>query len=234
MAAASKPRRSTGRAAEAGLTLRFAAVLSVAALAAFALVGSARADGDPASDVLYTQRVFLPFESPVPKPVSSRLDAVVQSARSSRYPIKVAVIGTPADLGTAYALWKKPQEYARFLGQELVFLYKGTLLIVMPSGFGVYHYRHSVAPELRALVKLSVERNGIDGLVDSAVTAVARLAAANGHPVPVPPPAKASDSGSGSGSQLLERSIIGAAGAAFVILIVVVPVVHRRRARTAR
>ena len=206
--------------------------MSVATLAAFALAGGARADGDPASDVLYTQRVFLPFESPVPKPVSSRLDTVVQRARSSGYQIKVAVIGAPADLGTAYALWKKPQEYARFLGQELVFLYKGPLLIVMPSGFGVYHYRHSVAVERRALQELEVEQNGIDGLVNSAVTAVSRLAAANGHRVTVPPPAKVSDSG--SGSQLVDRFIIGAAGVAFVILIIVLPVVHRRRERAAR
>jgi hypothetical protein len=233
VAAASKPRRSTGRAAEGHLSLRLAAVASVAVLAALALAGAARADGDPASDVLYTQWVFLPFESPIAKPVSDRLDTIVQSARSSGYPIKVAVIGAPADLGTAYALWKKPQEYARFLGQELVFLYKGPLLIVMPDGYGVYHYRHSVEVEQHALEKLVVAQNGIDGLVNSAVTAVARLAAANGHRVPVPPPAKVSDS-SGSGSQLLDRLIIGAAGAAFVILIVVLPVVHRRRERTAR
>jgi hypothetical protein len=204
------------------------------ALAALALVPPALADGDPASDVLYTQWFSLPFESPVPKPVSQRLDDVVQQARANGYPIKVAVIGQPADLGTAYALWKKPQEYARFLGQELVFLYKGPLLIVMPNGFGVYHFRQSVAKERKALAGVTVYQNGINGLVDSGVVAVARLAAADGHPVRTPPLAKFSNSGSGSGSQLLDRLIIGAAGAAVVILLVVVPVVHRRRARTAR
>lgn len=234
MAPASEPSCPPCRAAEGRLILRAAVVASAATLAALALVPAALADGDPASDVLYTQRVFLPFESPVPKPVSSRLDDVVQRSRASGYPIKVAVIGQPADLGTAYALWKKPQEYARFLGQELVFLYKGPLLIVMPNGFGVYRYKHSVAKEQRALAGIAVEQNGIDGLVNSAVVGAARLAAANGHPVSVPPPAKVSDSGSGSGSQLLDRLIIAAAGTAVVILLVVVPVVHRRRARTAR
>jgi hypothetical protein len=234
VAPAPEPSRSPRRAAEGRLTLRAAVVASAAALAALALVPAALADGDPASDVLYTQSVFLPFESPVPKPVSARLDDVVRQSRSNGYPIKVAVIGMPADLGTAYALWKKPQEYARFLGQELVFLYKGPLLIVMPKGFGVYHFRHSVAKEQKALAGVGVNQTGIDGLVNSAVVGVARLAAANGKPVRVPPPAKVSDSGSGSGSQLLDRLIIAAAGAAVVIILVVVPVVHRRRARTAR
>jgi hypothetical protein len=234
VAAASKSNRRTGRAPEAGLTLRLAAVASVAALAAFAFAGAARADGDPASDVLYTQWVFLPFESPVPKEVSQRLDQVVQSARSDGYPIKVAVIGAPADLGTAYALWQKPRQYASFLGQELVFLYKGPLLIVMPNGFGVFHYRHPVTVERKVLAALPLPQEGIVGLVNAAVDAVGRLAATSGHPVPVPPPAKVSSSDSGSGSELLDRLIIAAAGAAFVILIVVVPVVHRRRARTAR
>ena len=234
MAPASTPSRSTRRAPEGRLILRAAAAAGVAALAALALVPTALADGDPASDVLYTQSVFLPFESPVPKPVSQRLDDVVQRSRAKGYPIKVAVIGQPADLGTAYALWKKPQEYARFLGQELVFLYKGPLLIVMPNGFGVYHYKHSVAKEQHALAGVPVEQNDVDGLVNSGVTGVARLAAANGHAVSVPPPAKVSETDSGSGSQLLERLIIASAGAAVVILLVVVPVVHRRRTRTAR
>src|SRR5262249_1236048 len=164
----------------------------------------------------------------------ARLDDVVNQSRANGDPIKVAVIGQPADLGTAYALWKKPQEYARFLGQELVFLYKGPLLIVMPNGFGIYHYKHSVAKEQRALAGVPIDQNGIEGLATPAVVGVARLAAANGRPVRVPPPAKVSDSGSGSGSQLVDRLIIAAAGAAVVILLVVVPVVHRRRARTAR
>jgi hypothetical protein len=160
------------------------------------------------------------------------LHRVVQSARSAGYPIKVAVIDQPADLGTAYALWQKPQQYARFLGQELVFLYKGPLLIVMPNGYGIFHYKHPVAAERAVLDKLRVG-SGPDGRVNSAVKAVARLSAATGHPVPVPPPAKLSGERSGS-SQTIDRLIIAAAGAAVVILIVAVPVAHRWRARAAR
>ena len=224
--------RAHGCAPKAGLTLRLAVALSVATVLALSASAVARADGDPASDVLYTQWVFLPFESPVPKEESNRLQQVVQSARSAGYPIKVAIIDQPADLGTAYALWKKPQQYARFLGQELVFLYKGPLLIVMPNRYGIFNYKHSVAAERAILDKLRV-RNGPDGHVESAVTAVAQLAAAAGHPVPVPPPAKLSGESSG-GSQTIDRLIIVAAAAAFAILIVAAPVVHRWRARAAR
>jgi hypothetical protein len=166
VAIAAKPVRARRRAAEAGLTLRFVALVALATCVAFSFSPVARADGDPASDVLYTQWVFLPFESPVPKEEADRLQQVVQSARSAGYPIKVAIIDQPADLGTAYALWQKPQQYARFLGQELVFLYKGPLLIVMPNGLGIYHYKHSVAAERAILDRLRV-REGPDGHVGS-------------------------------------------------------------------
>jgi hypothetical protein len=231
VALGSRSVRASGRIAEAGLTLRLPAVLAVAIVAALAASTTARADGDPASDVLYTQWVFLPFESPVPKEVSDRLQQVVQSARSNGYPIKVAIIGAPADLGTAYALWQKPQQYAKFLGLELVFLYKGPLLIVMPNGFGIFHYKHRVDAERAVLARLRVAA-GPEGLVNSAVSTVVRLAAAAGHPVPLPPPAKLT--GEGSGSQTIDRLIIAAAGTALVVLVVVVPLAHRWRARAAR
>ena len=234
MAAAPRPsRRTCDRSSEAGLIRRLALVATVAAVVAASSAPAASADGDPASDVLYTQWVFFPFEASIRKPVSQRLEQVVQSARSDGYPIKVAIITIPADLGTAYVLWRKPQQYAEFLGQELVFLYKGRLLIVMPDGFGVFHYKHSVAAERSVLARLTVAQ-GTEGMVDSATTAVAKLATAASHPIPVPPPAVLSGPAGGSGSKLLDRLIIAAAGAAFVILLVVVPVVHRRRARAAR
>lgn len=232
MAPSPSPKRTRHRVAAAGLTRL--AVIVIAATVGLTAVATARADGDPASDVLYTQYVFLPFEAPIPKEVASRLDQTVQSSRSAGYTIKVAIIGAPADLGTAYVLWRKPQRYARFLGQELVYLYKGPLLIVMPNAFGFFHYKHGVTAERKLLAKLRVA-GGQDsvGLVNSAVTAVAKLAAASGHPVPVPPPANV-ESPSGGGSQLMDRIIIGIAAAAFIVLVVVVPTLYRRRARATQ
>jgi hypothetical protein len=226
--AAAAQARTAGSAAEAGL--KTAAVAVLAAALALSAAGTARADGDPASDVLYTQWASTPFGAAIPPEVTRRLDDVVQSARAAGYPIKVAVIASPPDLGTAYVLWRKPQEYAHFLGQELVFLYKGRLLVVMPNGYGLWRYKHDTTAERRALPKPSASSSA-SALVDSAVTAVARLAAANGHPVTVPPPARVSSSGSG-GSKLMDRVIIGVAAAAFIVLAVLVPTLVRRRPRT--
>ena len=47
------------------------------------------------------------------------------------------MIGNKTDLGAVPQLWGKPQTYARFLGSELRFIYKDTLLVVMPQGFGI-------------------------------------------------------------------------------------------------
>ncbi len=61
-----------------------------------------------------------------------------EAAAKSGYPLRVAVIASPADLGSVTPLWRQPQAYAGFLGEELSLLYKGTLLVVMPDGFGLY------------------------------------------------------------------------------------------------
>ena len=49
------------------------------------------------------------------------------------------------------ALWGQPRTYAHFLGQELAFLYKGPLLIVMPSGLGFNHGRQPTTREYAVL-----------------------------------------------------------------------------------
>lgn len=154
--------------------------------------------------------MFIPFNAPIPKANVDRLKTVVESARASGYPVKVALIGAPTDLGSAYTLWRKPQEYARFLGQELVFLYKGRLLVVMPNGFG-FSKGGRPSPDAAALRGLKVEPGEV-GLANAAVTAVARLARAAGHPIPVPPEPKGS-------SSAMDRVIIGAAALAGVVLI---------------
>ena len=61
--------------------------------------------------------------------------------------VKVAVIATSDDLGAIPSLMNKPDDYAKFLGQELAGFYIGPLLIVMPSGWGVYDGGRSVAAE---------------------------------------------------------------------------------------
>jgi cytochrome oxidase Cu insertion factor (SCO1/SenC/PrrC family) len=154
-----------------------AAVLAVAA-------PSARADGDPASDYLYTQRVFLPSGASA----AQERAATALAAQSDRLgaPIKVAVIGSVYDLGSITPLWRRPATYARFLGTELSYVYHGPLLIVMPNGFGLYDHRRPTATLQRALGGLQIQP-GVAGLVRTAQAAIRRLAAARGHPLPNAP-----------------------------------------------
>lgn len=168
---------------------------------------------------MYINWVFVPFNSSIPKDDVTRLKTVVDNARAAHYPIKVALIGAPSDLGTAFALWRKPQQYARFLGLELQFLYKGPLLIVMPNGYGFFR-KTGQAPETRALHSLHVAA-GPAGLARSAVNAVAALARAAGHPVAVP---QVKTTSSGLSDRLF--IILGAV----VIVVVFIAVEVRRRA----
>ena len=98
-------------------SLRSAAVLAFA-LAAIA-PGIARADGDPASNVLYTQGIFVPQDAGVPAADVTRLAALVRESRRAGYPVKVAIVASSYDLGSVTALWRRPQTYAHFLGVEL-------------------------------------------------------------------------------------------------------------------
>jgi hypothetical protein len=154
------------------------ATLLVLACAWFAPAASA--DGDPASDVLATQTLFLPQDAGATPAQRAELSALLAAAGHSGYPLRVALVASRSDLGSVTALWRQPETYARFLGQELAFVHKGPLLVVMPNGFGLTRLGHPL-PGQAAL-------NGVSagtGLAPAAITAVRRLAAAAGHPLPV-------------------------------------------------
>jgi hypothetical protein len=153
--------------------------LLIALLAACALAGTARADGDPASDYLLGTQVFLPFDVKLPAEKQQELVSIVRDANKAGYAIRVALIGSPYDLGAVTSLWRKPGPYAKFLGAELQFVYKRRLLIVMPNGFGFNWPKHSSTREYAVLAGVPVGAGAI-GLLDSAVAAVQKLAAASG------------------------------------------------------
>jgi hypothetical protein len=141
------------------------------------------ADGDPASDVLASQPIFLPQDSGATAKQQAQLGAILAAAQKSGYRIRAAVIATPADLGSVGALWRQPQSYAQFLGQELSLVFKGTLLVVMPGGFGVYDVGRQKEIRQSALARSAPPEGG--GLVSATLDAIQRLAAASGHPLPV-------------------------------------------------
>lgn len=161
------------------------------------LPGIARADGDPASDVLATQSLFLPQDAGTSLSQQGQLSGLLSAAATSGFPIRVALIASSADLGSVTELWHQPQTYAQFLGQELSLVYHGPLLVVMPNGFGLYGgSAASAAADRSTLAGVRIAPGGAS-LNVAALTAVQRLAEAAGHSLTIPPPASGR-SGSGS------------------------------------
>jgi hypothetical protein len=153
------------------------ALLLAAVLLATATAPTARADGDPASDYLLVQKVFLSYELASYPQQEHALTKLVAQANKQGFTIRVAVIDSAYDLGSVTVLWRKPQTYARFLGAELSFVYKQRLLVVMPNGFGFNWPKHSSKAGYAVLAKLHVEHGGA-GLLASATAAVQALAKA--------------------------------------------------------
>jgi len=165
------------------------------------LASSALADGDPASDVLATQSLFLPQDAGIPLAQQNQLTALLGRAASSGYQIRVAIIASSSDLGSVTELWRQPRTYARFLGQELSLAYHGPLLVVMPNGFGLVSLNPSAPADAAALAGVRIAAVGGPGLGTAALTAVQRLADSSGHSVPIPA-AVAAASGPGSNDTL--------------------------------
>ena len=103
----------------------------------------------------------------------------MHDANKSGYAIRVALIGSAYDLGAVTSLWRKPRPYAKFLGAELQFIYKHRLLVVMPNGFGFNWPKHPSTKEYAVLSTVPIGTGAV-GMLDSAVTAVQKLAAASG------------------------------------------------------
>jgi hypothetical protein len=222
-------RYSSSRSSQRVSSRAFPLLLAVFALVSGWTSSSARADADPASDVLYAQSVFYSFDRLPTEAAQKRLNEVVAASGKAGYPIRVALIGDASDLGGVTALWKKPRTYAHFLGLELSFAYHDSLLVVMPVGIGYYKQGVDPAAGYASLRGVRVQE-GIDGLADTAVQAVSRLATAAGHPIAVPPKG---DSGGGSSGR--NRLIILLAGLMVVTLGAAMYVLRRREpAVTAR
>lgn len=206
------------------LVRTFAAALAVALVAVAFGVGPARADGDPASDILLVQDVFVTYSVQVPKADTSQLEALVGAAKREKLVVKVAVIATPADLGAVPSLFGKPKVYAQFLGREIYNIYPGRLLVVMPNGYGVGRGGALVPREQRALDALPRPGSGGSALVAAAERAIRRLAALHGKTIAsVAPPSK----GGSSSRDRLE--ILGIALS--VLALVAIFAIPRRRRR---
>ena len=174
----------------------------------------ARADGDPASDVLASQALYVPGDGGFAPARTAQLAGLLAEAQRAGIPIRVALIATRADLGSVGELWAKPQSYAEFLGQELGQVYRGWLVVAMPAGLGIDKVGETGAQRPPAGVAV-----GPGPLISRALLATEALAAAGGHRLTVPAAANAragSVSGSALGSVDLGSWLALAAGAALI------------------
>ena len=194
--------------------------LVVALLALASLPVAAAADGDPASDVLLGENVFYPYSPPTSPAIQKQLNAQTAAAKQAHFPLKVALIGAPVDLGVIPSLFGKPQKYADFLDQEISFQTKQPLLVVMASGYGVQGVDAKTKAAAAALGR-PAGTNGND-LARAAILAVPKLAAAAGHPLK-------GSAGASSGGGGSSRAILVAALAAIAIAAAAALVVVRRR-----
>jgi cytochrome oxidase Cu insertion factor (SCO1/SenC/PrrC family) len=176
------------------IKLRRAAVAVALAVLAFCALGAlspaARADGDPGSDVLVYQNLFVAADSGISVAQQVQLGDLLTDAADHGFTIRVAIIATPADLGAITQLWDKPASYAGFLGIELSLAYSQRLLVVMPDGFGFNWQGRRAASAYRELDKITV-RQGAAGLTTSTEAAVQTLAAASGIKLALPPASQA-------------------------------------------
>jgi hypothetical protein len=180
----------------------------------------AHADGDPASDVLAVQSLFVPAGRGIPAADQARLAAVVREAAARGEPVRVALIADRGDLGAVTGLWRNPSGYAHFLGIELSGVYHGTLIVVMPDGYGVAVLRPGTTRAAQLRVGASLEGLALPGsgaaTAAAGVLAVRRVAAAQGRPLPAPAGAVAIGRGTGSGVDLI-AAIALAVGALLIV-----------------
>jgi cytochrome c biogenesis protein CcmG/thiol:disulfide interchange protein DsbE len=220
-----------------------ALALTLTALLVLGLAGHAPvawADGDPGSDVLVYQPLFLASDAGVSIARQVGLGKLLQGARRQGIPIRVAIIASPQDLGAITPLWRKPQAYARFLGIELSQAYAGRLLVVMPNGFGFFWLGHPAAPAYRTLSRIRVGPGGA-GLAQATRAAVTSLARADGITLTQPSPAASAPSPSASSAASPTEpagsgtdSIVAAVAAALAVALAAAFVTRRVRRRSGR
>lgn len=186
------------------------------ALASAWVPAVADADGDPASDVLVSQSVFVPADAGVSVAQQLELDNILGAADRAGLQIRVALIASPSDLGSITALWGQPENYAHFLGEELSLLYHGRVLVVMPAGFGLYQTGASTGAEVSALE--GIKAPSPRGLVDAGVAAVERLAADSGHPLSAPGKPTSTGRSPVSGSSATISWVVFAIGGALIAM----------------
>ncbi|HEY2769408.1 MAG TPA: hypothetical protein VGI87_02525 [Solirubrobacteraceae bacterium] len=208
---------------------RFATALVALLLSATLFPAAAAADGDPASDVLLGENVFYPYSPPTARSLETTLNAETAAAKKAGFPLKVAIIGSPVDLGVIPDLFGKPQQYATFLDQEISFHTKQALLVVMTAGYGSQGLSPAATSAVASLPKPGGKAS--DDLAQAAITAVSKLAAASGHPVKGVKGVSSSSSGGSSSTTTILIAVLALAALGTATALVVV---RRRQAAATK
>jgi hypothetical protein len=207
------------------IRLRLGVLAGAIAIALAAGAPLARADADPASDYLLQTDIFYPFETKVSGGQKAQLEDAVASARRAGLHTKVAIIAQKNDLGAVSVLYRKPQQYAKFLGTELFYVNNARVLVVMPNGYGLWRRGGPLsAKELAAVHSLPPPGADGDKLAAGANTAVRRVLALHGVTV--------SETASNGSSTTHDRIVIAASALALVVVgLGVYALLHLRRRR---
>jgi hypothetical protein len=211
---------------------RFALLVLLVCLVA---VPAARADGDPASDYLLSLQTFVPPDTGFSTADKQQLTQLVTGARkgdplpgapAGGYTIRVAVIASRYDLGSVSVLANRPKLYAHFLSEELRFVYKGRVLVVMANGYGIARNGKPDPAEQKVLDRLpppaAAHGSALAGATARAVRALATNAGVRIANVPI---AAAPTS---SGSTTTRDRILIAAGGFVLLCAALVAVLYRR------
>jgi hypothetical protein len=204
------------------------AVLAVFALGLASTAPTARADGDPASDVLLVKPLYTPVAQKISPPVLKQLQSTIRSADASGFKIRVALILDRTDLGAVPQLFGHPVEYVQLLASELIYGWTGAVIAVQPSGIGVRNVK-PLPPAQKLVDSIEVAAPASsDGLARAAISAIRKLAAAEGHSVGgATAPADTSSSSSSKGTIAVAAAVVVVA----VLLVGGALVARRRRAR---
>jgi hypothetical protein len=202
----------------------------IAALAVALAPSAARADGDPASDVLITNTLYTPVAQKISPPVLRRLQGTIEQANAGGFKVRVALILDRSDLGAVPQLFGHPVKYVKLLSAELFYAWKGAIIAVQPSGIGVQNIEplapaQSVANAIRITAPSTA-----DGLALAANDAIRTLA---GEDSSITFTADGTPAGSTSSSSLFTtRNVLGAVLVVMLILLLVGQIVVRRRRAT--
>ncbi len=203
---------------------RAALALPVALVAALALgTASARADADPASDMLIQADVFYPFGTSVSQHEKDELTAAVTAAKKGGMRLKIALIAQRTDLGAVTVLYRKPQQYAKFLGTELFYVNDARVLVAMPNGYGLWRRGGKLEQRDVDAVHAVAPSGSTDGnaLAAGAYEAARRLLALHGIQVAAPK--------SSTSSRTADRLEIAGGALAIVVIGFAIAALRRRR-----